>query len=203
VIALIDAARTLQLAGCHNPYCDEQADATLDGPSAAAIRRANLAVYLTQRGDAPLLLVGEAMGYRGGRFSGIAFTSERILAGWGAPYRASSRRVGGWAESSATIVHEALRELQLEREVVLWNTLALHPYRAGNPLTNRPPTMREIAQAGLGLLDLVIDHLRPQRIIAVGRVAEGALGARADAAVRHPSQGGAEAFRAGLRHLAG
>ena len=37
--------------------------------------------YLEARADAPLLLVGEAPGYRGARISGIPFTSERQLTG--------------------------------------------------------------------------------------------------------------------------
>jgi len=37
-----------------------------------------------------------------------------------------------------------------------------------------------------------------RRVIAVGRLAEAALGAPY---VRHPSRGGAQAFRAGLRRL--
>ena len=53
---------------------------------APAQRRANPAEYLNARaGRAPSLLVGEAMGYAGGRFSGIAFTAERTLTGWGPP----------------------------------------------------------------------------------------------------------------------
>jgi hypothetical protein len=169
-------------------------------PGAAAIRRANLARYLAERAGAPYLLVGEAMGYQGGRFSGMAFTSERQLAAWGAPYAASSTRPGGFAEPSATIIHGALEAAGAERRAILWNTVPAHPYRPGAPLSNRAPTAAEVA-VGRPFLDEAIARLAPRLVIAVGRVAERTLGERAQATVRHPSQGGASACRAGLAEL--
>src|SRR5919202_2284487 len=68
------------------------------GPRANLLRR-RLADYLEGRRDAPLLLVGEAPGYRGARLSGIPFTSERLGTG------------SGPAEATATIVRATLFEL--------------------------------------------------------------------------------------------
>jgi uracil-DNA glycosylase len=141
-----------------------------------------LLAYLERRAAAPILLVGEAAGYRGARVSGIAFTSERQLSG------------SGPAEATATIVHRVLDELGVDAEVVLWNVVATHPHRPGAPGSNRRPTRLEVA-AGL---PFVRDLARGRRTIAVGRLAEAALGAPA---VRHPSHGGAEAFRSGLAEL--
>jgi hypothetical protein len=169
-------------------------------PGAAAIRRANLAHYLAERTGAPYLLVGEAMGYQGGRFSGMAFTSERQLSGWGPPYATSSTRPKGFAEPSATVIHGALEAAGAERRAILWNTVPAHPFRPGAPLSNRAPTVAEVA-AGRPLLDAAIALLAPRLVVAVGRVAEGTLGERAAASVRHPSQGGATACRAGLAEL--
>jgi uracil-DNA glycosylase len=64
-----------------NPWwqIDEENDI---GPRSPAIRRKHLAVYFRERlGKARLALVGEALGYRGGHFSGIPMTSERMLLG--------------------------------------------------------------------------------------------------------------------------
>ena len=108
--------------------------------------------------------------------SGIPFTSERQLTG------------SGPAEATATIVRRALDELDLDRDVLLWNVVPTHP---GTERSNRPPTSAEVA-AGLGLLaDLRVGR----RVVPVGRVAERALGLPG---LRHPSHGGARAFRTGL-----
>ncbi len=139
-------------------------------------RRQRLEAYLKARVDAPMLVVGEAAGYRGARASGIPFTSERQLTGHGP------------AEATATIVHGVLAELGLEEQVLLWNVVPTHP---GSPSANRPPTRDEVA-AGLRFVE-PLAALR--RVVAVGRIAERALGCPS---VRHPSHGGAKAFRSGL-----
>src|SRR6266700_5343147 len=64
-----------------NPWweVDEQNDVSRD---ALAIRRKQLRAYLHKRlGKATLAVIGEAVGYRGGHFSGIPMTSERLLLG--------------------------------------------------------------------------------------------------------------------------
>ena len=143
------------------------------------LRRERLATYLAARGDARVLLVGEAAGYRGARVSGVPFTSERQLTG------------AGPAEATATIVHETLRELGLEDDVLLWNVVPTHP---GTPTANRRPSRAEV-EAGL---PFARDLARGRRVVAVGRVAYAALGAPY---VRHPSHGGAVGFREGLLRL--
>src|SRR5437660_12884311 len=62
-----------------NPWweVDEQNDV---GHNAQAIRRNQLRAYLEERlGKSKIAIIGEALGYRGGHFSGIPMTSERML----------------------------------------------------------------------------------------------------------------------------
>ena len=145
----------------------------------ADVRRARLIGYLEEREDARVLVVGEAAGYRGARTSGLPFTSERQLTGTGP------------AEASATIVQRALAELGAHRHVLLWNVVPTHPHAPADEATNRRPTRCEIAAS----LPFLAELARGRRTIAVGRLAESVLGGPY---VRHPSHGGAGAFRAGL-----
>lgn len=171
-----------------------------DVPDAPAIRLANLRHYLDQRNDADVVAVGEAAGYQGMRWSGIAFTSEFDLLRWGDPYRRSSRRPRPWKEPSGTIVHGVLEELGAERRVLLWNTVPTHPYLRDQPLSNRRPTREEIS-AGTAYLKRLIAIIQPDQVIGVGRIACAAL---PDASyVRHPAQSGATAFRQGMREALG
>src|SRR5881397_1537995 len=98
----------------------------------AETRCERLREYLGARQDAPLLIVGEAAGYRGARVSGLPFTSERQLTGRGP------------AEATATIVHRVLERLGLAEDVLLWNVVPTHP---GTASSNRRPTRVEVAAA--------------------------------------------------------
>lgn len=148
----------------------------------ADTRYRRLVEYLGSRASAPLLLVGEAPGYRGARISGIPFTSERQLAGTGP------------AEATATIVHRALAELGLTEAALLWNVLPAHPHRPGDPCSNRPPRRAEIAAGAPFLAELAAGR----RVIPVGRLAGRALNTEW---IRHPSHGGARRFRDELARL--
>lgn len=171
----------------------------LDREDGAAVRRANLAHYLASRAGAEVVAVGEAAGYRGARWSGIAFTSERTLASWGAPYQPSSLRADGWPEPSATIVHGVLDELGAEERVLLWNAVPTHPHRPREPLTNRRPTVAEI-EAGREYTRRLLDLVRPREVVAVGRVAASILD-EDTVCLRHPANAGAAEFAAGMRRL--
>jgi uracil-DNA glycosylase len=146
----------------------------------AALLRERLERYLDEGAAARFLVVGEAPGYRGTRVSGIPLTSERQLTGEDP------------AEATATIVHRVLAELGVADEVMLWNTVPTHP---GDEQANRRPTRAEIA-AGLPFARVLA---RGRRVVALGRVANAAFGGEY---VRHPSHGGAAAFRHGLERLA-
>jgi uracil-DNA glycosylase len=166
-LELVERLAAARIGDTHNQY------------AASELRRDRLRAYLDARASAPIVLVGEAAGYRGARVSGIAFTSERQLTG------------AGPAEASATIVHRVLEELGVDDDVVLWNAVPTHP---GTATSNRPPTRAEV-DAALPFLAAVT---RGRRVIAVGRVAASVLDAPY---VRHPARGGAVAFAQGLRRM--
>jgi len=191
---LADLARAA-IGSTFNQFRDTGTD---DLPDAPAIRLANLRSYLAERQGADILAVGEAAGYQGMRWSGIAFTSEFDLLRWGDPYRRSSRRPRPWKEPSGTIVHGVLEELGAERRVILWNTVPTHPHLAGKPLSNRRPTREEIA-AGRVLVERLVEIVQPRILVGVGRIACAALPEAQY--VRHPAQSGATAFRAGMRRI--
>jgi hypothetical protein len=186
---------TLTIGTTFNQFRDTRPD---DVPDAPAIRLANLRYYLEQRREAEVIAVGEAAGYQGMRWSGIAFTSEFDLLRWGNPYRRSSRRPRPWKEPSGTIVHGVLEELGAEQRVILWNTVPTHPLVPGKPLSNRRPTRAEIA-AGRVLVERLVDIVQPRVLVGVGRIACAAL-PQAEY-VRHPAQSGATAFRLGMRAI--
>jgi uracil-DNA glycosylase len=155
---------------------------TFNQYSRSPLRRARLEDYLERKRDASIVLVGEAAGYRGTRISGIPFTSERQLTG------------DGPAEATATIVHTTLAELGIEGDVLLWNVVPTHPHEPGRPYTNRRPSRLEV-QASSRFLEAAA---RGRRVVAVGRIAQETTGAPY---VRHPSHGGAGAFRRDLESL--
>ena len=160
----VDRLAAARIGATHNQYAD------------SSLRRVRLATYLDARARAPILLVGEAPGYRGTRISGIPLTSERQLTGTGP------------AEATATIVHRVLDELGISDDVLLWNLVPTHP---GTERSNRRPTRREIDESAPFLEELA----QGRRVVPVGRLAHGRIGGPY---VRHPSHGGATAFRHGL-----
>jgi uracil-DNA glycosylase family 4 len=167
VDAFVDDLARARIGATYNQYATD---------ARAELLRSRLSAYLVSRAAAPILLVGEAPGYRGARVSGLPFTSERQLTGEGP------------AEATATIVHRVLDALGLNEDVLLWNVVPTHP---GTETGNRPPTRHEI-EGGRCFAERLADG---RRVVAVGRVAANALEAPY---VRHPSRGGAHRFARGI-----
>lgn len=157
--------------------------------------------------DPRYLLIGEAPGYQGCHFSGVPFTNESLLINGAVPRvpvtaRITTRKLP-WCEPSATIVWKELHRLDIAEHTIMWNAFAWHPFKPGDPLSNRAPTKAEL-KAGEHVLRSVLDHFRHAKIIAVGRVAEAALqrlGIDQVTAIRHPSMGGASQFRSQLQQI--
>ena len=196
-----------------NPWweVDEQNDI---GRNAPAIRRRQLRAYLQKRvGKASFAVIGEALGYRGGHFSGVPMTSERLLLGrskqfqlkpddfFGINPRRTSKPEkwpGGFSEPTATIVWGALLRLGLKpAQFVLWNAFPWHSFdsRRGM-LSNRMPNKSERA-AGLQVLKAFLELFSGDQVMALGKIAAAQLEELNVNAhcVRHPASGGAKLFR--------
>jgi uracil-DNA glycosylase len=190
-----------------NPWwqIDEQNDI---GPHCPVIRRKHLAVYLRERfGRVQLVIVGEALGYRGGHFSGIPMTSERLLLGKQPdivagikPRRTSKPSVcsDGFSEPTATIVWGALLKIGVPQdEFVLWNAFPWHSFDPHlGLLSNRMPNKSEQV-AGLPVLKAFLELFPCEQVVALGKIAAAQLEELNVNAhcVRHPASGGAKLFR--------
>ena len=205
----------LPFSNVFNPWRDYDAahDVSKECPE---WRFAHLQAYMSQRLDSgKLLLVAEAPGYQGCRFSGVAMTSERGLLGAsgslfdnpffdGHVYRTSkefslrgSVNRAGMTEPTATVVWGAINELKIDpRSVVLWNAFAWHPHKPGIPLSNRAPTDNELSD-GKPVLVALLNAFPNARVFAVGQKAQGILKTLGiDAfSIRHPANGGVTEFR--------
>jgi uracil-DNA glycosylase len=197
-----------------NPWweVDEQDDI---GRNAPAIRRHQLRAYLYERlGKAKLAVIGEAVGYRGGHFSGIPMTSERLLLGRSKKVRVNSndffsninpRRTSkpevcpdGFSEPTATIVWGAFLRLGVRPNLfVLWNAFPWHSFDPRNGvLSNRMPKKSEQA-TGLPVLKAFLELFPCDQVVALGKIAAAQLEELNVNAhcVRHPASGGAKLFR--------
>jgi hypothetical protein len=183
-----------------NPW--SEADPLDRTDDAAGRRLARLKQHLMCR--PAFVLVGEAAGYQGCRFSGVAFTSERLMLEDRIPRVLSperiTHRVRPWSEPSATVVWGCLHELRIADRTVLWNAFPWHPYRPGEPHSNRRPSTAEVRQ-GAQALRYVLDRFADATVVAVGQVARQALQNVVGGSlrvVRHPAMAGAREFRSNL-----
>lgn len=187
--------------GLFNPYTDRSDD--LDHPDAPALRRKNLRSYLDAFTSRPrVLLLAEAPGPWGCRFSGVPLVSESQLADPTFPIHGTPTSLAPTphSEYSANIVWKHLGPYF--PSFFIWNTVPFHPYKPDQPLSIRTPTRNEIL-AYSTLVDGMIALLRPEQILAIGRKAEDVLGqlGRPCRYIRHPSQGGALRFAEGIQEV--
>ena len=185
------------------------------GRNAPAIRRKQLRAYLQQRlRTATLAVIGEAVGYRGGHFSGIPMTSERLLLERSKkvqvkpnaffsdikPRRTSNPKkcADGFSEPTATIVWGTFLRLGLKPDqFVLWNAFPWHSFDSRRGiLSNRMPNKSERA-VGLPVLKTFLELFPCEQVVALGKIAAAQLEELNVNAhrVRHPASGGAKLFR--------
>lgn len=185
------------------------------GDRANAIRRRNLALYFEEmRAIRPsMILVGEAPSHRGGRRTGVAFVSEKLMLA-GIPIRSGPGRVLGAdrgyrkatpgselsTEASATIVWSTIREI--DPLPLLWNAFPFHPFQHDRPDSNRMPSAAELV-VGERFLQWIIELFEIERVVAVGNHAAASLTRIGidHERVRHPSQGGKPLFVGGMARL--
>lgn len=201
---LIDLLCTYASPGIHNQYRDTHPEH--DVADGAAIRVRNLRHFLQAFQDVRYILLAEAAGYQGCRFSGIPMTAEVNIVGpdavhWAANgvYRRSSTRIRPWREPSATILWETLGG---RKDCLIWNTVPWHPMGKRGPLSNRTPRRDEVA-AGVEVLHCLRQRYPRARPVAIGRVAERTLAELGfePLYVRHPAHGGKPDFVQGIHSL--
>lgn len=189
------------IPGLFNPWRERCQHDTEDNGPEAKLRRLAQHLDCTPR----YVLVGEAIGYQGCRFSGVAFTSERLILENAIPrlskidHRLTTRH-RPFSEPSATIVWKTLHRLGIAEQTVLWNAVQMHPHRSGESLSNRTPTPDELI-LGRPAIEQLQKTFPKARFIAVAKKSQAQLAAMGFAncpAIRHPANGGANEFAQGL-----
>lgn len=204
--------RELSLTELSERACNQYSRVTGD-LQANAIRRRNLRLYLEQMDEIRprMLLIGEAVSYRGGRLTGIAFVSESVMLGGVATrsgpvlgaqngFRKATSGPKLSTEASATMVWGTIRDI--DPLPMLWNAFPFHPFDPGNPQSNRAPGAAELL-TGSHFIERLTQLFRFEQVVAIGNHASLSLQRLSidHVKVRHPSQGGKNLFVEGMARL--
>lgn len=203
-LAIDDFIRTL-MADSHgvnvfNPYRENYKAENLRCYLQAVIERVN------QRHEKRVLLVGEALGYRGGKLTGIPFSCGQMFDRFHHPLlkvlKPNVELYDVENENTATMVWEYLASTK--RTPLFWNAYPFHPYPEGEPLKNRAPNASEVTK-GVEYLRALADIFQPQWIAGIGgkgvSCAQKAFPDRKIHQIRHPSFGGKRDFVDGMDRL--
>lgn len=181
-----------------NPYRDE-------------VLLRNLETYieavLAQQGP-KILLVGEAYGFRGGRLTGIPFSSGKLYDEVEHPFLISLKQNivrspdDLVSENTASIVWQYLQKHDFVP--MFWNSFPFHPHPSRIQRKNRAPNVAEIKE-GLIFLNMLCDVYQPDIIAGLGRKGtdsiQRAFPDRDIRYIRHPSYGGKRDFVQGMDNL--
>jgi len=211
---LVDLLDTKPSGNSFNPWTEIDKENDI-GPGAPEIRREQLIHYLEARVHrARFCLIGEALSFQGGHFTGIPMTSERILLGFQGkkgvhpedvlhgltPRRTSTPEImpEGFNEPTATIVWGSLLKAGFKgTDVVFWNAFPWHPFESAKGiLSNRRPTRGELS-CGFEIMETFLGLFPNTKTIAMGKVAASSVERlkRDFDSVRHPAYGGENEFR--------
>lgn len=209
-----------------NPW-NEYTDQYDIGPCAPKIRSLHLQRFLEPRvKNANYLFVAEALGYQGGRFSGIPLTSERIITGNHSVINYSNifdgevgtrtsnplcdqlkkaQRIRGFSEQTSTIVWKAIIDHNINPyNVVMWNIFPFHPFvESDGLLSNRTPSSNEFELGFYYFQKLLSLCPKNIQIICIGRHSKKIMDRHGvdNQHLIHPSKGGAQNFKDGFTSL--
>ena len=190
-----------------NPYND--ICEVFDKKNANLIRLNNLELILAElsRKKVESIWIGRDLGHRGGRRTGLALTDEGSLAFasdlWGVELQKATKGMAAYERTAANIwSYVGL----IKSNIFMWNVFPFHPHEVDRPFTNRSHTANE-RDAGLAILQMVLEILRPKNIVAIGNDAyRCSLKVYKEDQVfkiRHPSYGGEKDFASQISALYG
>ena len=203
--SFISDLASVRLSGMFNPWAESCPHDV--HPDEYLNRRTRLKQHFECMNPA-IILVGEAPGYQGCRYTGIPFTSEKLIiqeliprVSLSSPFRITVR-TKPWSEPSATIVWSALHQNKIQDRAILFNAVPWHPQGLGGIHSNRTPTHSE-KDAGLAFLENLLNLFQGVSVAAVGNIAHASIKSLGLDCIklRHPARGGATLFRQGLHNL--
>ena len=135
----------------------------------------NLKAYLEtmlktqQQSGSRVMLVGEAPGFKGGRLTGIPFSSGKLLQESDHPFikvlRPQLELDSCEQENTASMVWQYLSQ---QAEVpVFWNAFPFHPHPSRVQKKNRNPKQSEIEE-GAEYLEMMVEIFKPDQIAGLG-----------------------------------